>query len=170
MKNNEKNKANGYSEKTERFSKQNPKKRQPEPEPEPDLSEIGNPPISPPIISNSKLKDVDVAFDQFWRAYPNRKGKGAARKAFAKAIKLTTIERILAAIERYVATQDPNYFKNPATWLNQECWDDEHGALLGGGNAPADQATRILARQMGLAEQGGDDGQQPPEAIGFGKH
>ena len=65
-------------------------------------------------------------FEAFWRSYPRRVAKGAARKAWDKAIKKTTLENMLKAISEYVAKKPEKIdFKHPATWLNSECWDDE---------------------------------------------
>lgn len=65
-------------------------------------------------------------FESFWKSYPRRVAKGAARKAFDKAIKKTTLESMLKAITEYVAKKPEKIdFKHPATWLNGECWDDE---------------------------------------------
>lgn len=65
-------------------------------------------------------------FDTFWAAYPNKKGKGDARKAFAKAIKLATLETMLAAIHTYkLKKPEWQHFAHPGTWLRQERWDDE---------------------------------------------
>lgn len=65
-------------------------------------------------------------FNTFWSCYPRRVAKGAARKAFDKAIKKTTLENMLNAITKYVAMKPEKIdFKHPATWLNAECWDDE---------------------------------------------
>ncbi|RVQ21808.1 hypothetical protein [Sinorhizobium meliloti] len=65
-------------------------------------------------------------FEAFWKSYPRRVAKGAARKAFDKAIKKTTLESMLKAITEYVAKKPEKIdFKHPATWLNGECWDDE---------------------------------------------
>lgn len=65
-------------------------------------------------------------FETFWRAYPRRIAKGAAREKFAKAIKLTTLETMLEAIAAYIGHKPERIdFKHPATWLHQECWDDE---------------------------------------------
>ena len=77
-------------------------------------------------------------FDSFWEYYPNKKGKGAARTAFEKQEKLygdkkEFLEAVLSAIavqSRFRKQQQgigvfvPQW-KNPATWLNQECWTDE---------------------------------------------
>lgn len=66
------------------------------------------------------------AFNAFWRAYPRRVAKGAARKAFDKAIKKTDIETILKAVEAYkVCKPDYQDWAHPSTWLNQERWEDE---------------------------------------------
>lgn len=65
-------------------------------------------------------------FEAFWKSYPRRVAKGAARKAWDKAIKKTTLENMLKAIPEYVAKKPEKIdFKHPATWLNGECWDDE---------------------------------------------
>ena len=69
-----------------------------------------------------------VAFDAFWKAYPKKVGKEAARKAFGKVKK--PIESLLTAIERQKCsdqwTKDNGQdIPNPATWLNQGRWDDE---------------------------------------------
>lgn len=68
-------------------------------------------------------------FETFWRAYPRRVGKGAARKAFERAARLTTLERMLEAVALYQRCK-PAYqdFCHPSTWLNQERWDDEWSA------------------------------------------
>jgi len=65
-------------------------------------------------------------FNLFWRTYPRRISKGAARDAFTKAIRKTTLDTMLHAIGDYIRFKpDRIDFKHPATWLNQECWDDE---------------------------------------------
>jgi hypothetical protein len=65
-------------------------------------------------------------FELFWAAYPRRISKGAARTAFAKAIKKTTLETMVEAIKKYKLHKPEKIdFKHPATWLNGECWDDE---------------------------------------------
>lgn len=68
----------------------------------------------------------DEQFEIFWKCYPRRVAKGAARTVFDKAIKKTTLEVMLTAITAYVANKpDKIDFKHPATWLNGECWHDE---------------------------------------------
>lgn len=69
-------------------------------------------------------------FDTFWDEYPNRKGKGKAREAFKKAIKKTNLETMLSAIQKQKhgsqwTRDEGKYIPYPATWLNQERWEDE---------------------------------------------
>ena len=65
-------------------------------------------------------------FDTFWAAYPRRISKGAARTAFERAIRKTSLEAMLSAIADYIRFKPERIdFKHPATWLNGECWDDE---------------------------------------------
>ena len=69
-------------------------------------------------------------FNEFWKLYPNKTGKGAARKAFEKMKCKDAMEIIKKAIESQAKsdkwTKDGGqYIPNPATWLNQERWLDE---------------------------------------------
>lgn len=74
------------------------------------------------------------AFEIWWQAYPRKTAKGAARKSFAKAITLTTLDVMLAALE-WQRTQEQwvkdggQFIPMPATYLNQERWEDEPIAL-----------------------------------------
>ena len=85
--------------------------------------EINNTPIIP-------QGGVASAFDKFWEAYPLKKGKQAARRAFDRARKLTTLDNMLSAIRKQKGweqwTRDNGkYIPHPATWLNQGRWDDQ---------------------------------------------
>lgn len=83
-------------------------------------------------------------FDTFWDEYPNRKGKPKAREAFKKAIKKTTLETMLSAIQKQKHSSqwtrdNGQYIPYPATWLNQERWDDEvdtNGSSTGHSDEP----------------------------------
>lgn len=86
----------------------------------------------PPERTNgaSRLPPAVISdFETFWQAWPHKVGKGAARKAFEKAAKKTSIQEILLAVDRYaVAKPRDRPWCNPATWLNQERWLDVEGA------------------------------------------
>lgn len=93
--------------------------------------DLDNPPISP---------QGDKRFDRFWTVYPKKVGKGAARKAFAKAVRKCSVDDMIAAVEKQKQSSqwtkdNGQYIPNPATWLNQERWDDrldEEGGTTGG--------------------------------------
>jgi hypothetical protein len=96
-----------------------------------------------PLRSLSRRKNlkasvvtIDAAFDCFWAAYPKRVARGAARKAFAAAIKAgTDPEEIIEGARRFCterAGADPRYTAHPATWLNGERWTDESAARPNG--------------------------------------
>jgi len=74
---------------------------------------------------------ISARFSKFWNAYPKKKSKGDAEKAF-KAINpdSETLEQILAAIEMQKKTDEwskynGKYIKYPATWLRDKAWLDE---------------------------------------------
>jgi hypothetical protein len=69
-------------------------------------------------------------FLTFWKAYPNKTGKGAAFKAWGKAKINGSMEKVLEAIKLQSDTDKwkrdkGQYIPNPATWLNERRWDDE---------------------------------------------
>ena len=71
---------------------------------------------------------ITESFARFWSAYPRHVAKGAARRAFAKAVKVTDAETIIEGARRYGAEragQDPRFTAHAATWLSGERWLDE---------------------------------------------
>lgn len=88
-------------------------------------------PKPPSLRSDRAVDSLAPKFEKFWAAYPNRKAKGAALKAFTK---LNPNEQLMAsilqAIER-AKTSDQwrrdggRFIPYPATWLNEQRWDDE---------------------------------------------
>jgi len=67
------------------------------------------------------------AFDQFWSAYPCKKGKVVAEKAFKKVA--GDFCAIMTGLEQY-KLHKPDYadWLHPATFLNQRRWEDEYDA------------------------------------------
>ena len=86
------------------------------------------------IIKNKILKnneriysDSENEFESFWSHYPKKVDKGAAVRAFRKALKTYPATQIIEGAKRYA--EDPNlpekqFIKNPATWLNAESWNN----------------------------------------------
>lgn len=68
-----------------------------------------------------------IGFDDFWRVYDKKVERPAAEKAWRR-IEMTDdlLIKILQAAKVYAkATPDKTYRKNPSTWLNNQCWNDE---------------------------------------------
>lgn len=68
-----------------------------------------------------------MTFDDFWEIYPKKVAKGSARKAFAK-ISASEHKKIVDGIGRYKDSglwNDWQFIPYPATFLNQERWEDE---------------------------------------------
>lgn len=70
-------------------------------------------------------------FETFWRLFPSghKDRKKAALKYYKQAVpKKISADDLLLAVKDYsasVAGKDPQYTKNPANWLRDECWDKE---------------------------------------------
>ena len=65
------------------------------------------------------------SFEDWWNMYNKKRGK---KKAKQKWDRLTVAQQVacLNATPNYVAsTPDPVYRKDPLTYLNGECWNDE---------------------------------------------
>jgi hypothetical protein len=78
-------------------------------------------------IKNNERTFSDSEFDTFWSYYPKKVDKGAAIRAFRKAVKDEAVAVIIEGAQRYA--DDPNlpdkqFIKNPATWLNAEAWNN----------------------------------------------
>lgn len=79
----------------------------------------------------SKTERSLEGFDEFWKEQTRKEGKGAAKTAYSKALKTATPDAILAGWLRskkaYAAEgRDRKHYPLPATWLNQERWDDDY--------------------------------------------
>lgn len=95
-----------------------------------------NPTTENPTPKNNNIKNNNLKnnqrtyvqdFEKFWVAYPNKRGKQAAEKAFIKALNLVTAETLIAGATQYANDPnlpEPKFVKHPATWLNAGCWDD----------------------------------------------
>lgn len=74
--------------------------------------------------TNSASDDPD--FIRFWDAYPRRKDKGAARRAWRMAVKKADAETIITAAASYASLAlEERFTKYPASWLNAEAWEND---------------------------------------------
>jgi hypothetical protein len=84
-----------------------------------------NPTTSPTPVFRSNPSE-SLFFEEFWKVYPRKVGKGEARKAYRNALKRATAEEILAGAKRYAESKpDPEFTKHPGPWLNADRWADE---------------------------------------------
>jgi hypothetical protein len=89
-------------------------------------------PGMPATASKAKSKpghdEAGQAFEQWWRVYPRKTGKIAARKQWDTVLRkgLTDVETLILGAKRYAAAVEGSQFvKYPKTWLSDGCWDDE---------------------------------------------
>lgn len=121
---------------TSRFGETLWETREPEPvtgEPLTAFPTSANPTTKKTIDKEEQTKEIDivseaqeVAFEQFWSAYPRKTDKAAARRIFNR-IKPELWPEVIAGAVRYA--HDPNlpesvFQKHPKTWLNAEAWDN----------------------------------------------
>ncbi|EHQ92166.1 DUF4373 domain-containing protein [Desulfosporosinus youngiae] len=86
-----------------------------------------------PKVKESKVKEnkANNSFARFWDAYPKKKSKGQAEKAFTKLkVDEQFMGVILAAIKRAKKSADwqkenGRFIPYPSTWLNAKGWEDE---------------------------------------------
>jgi hypothetical protein len=82
--------------------------------------------ITPPSEPNGSGSFSASEFDEFWSIWPNKVGRKPAMRAFRSARKREDLETILDGVRRYVRTKpEGRDWLNPATFLNQERWNDE---------------------------------------------
>lgn len=112
-----------------------------------------------PPRSSAAADSLSDAFKAFWSAYPAKKAKPAALKAWAKVqADGQTQAAILAAIQRDKASEQwthegGRYVPHPATWLNQRRWEDE-GPTQAAANANAWWQRAGFASEGAAAEAG----------------
>jgi hypothetical protein len=148
----------------------------PEPSLEPSM-EPEEPPYPPqaedfPGASDNYLSVPDVMppdiikygyFEQFWEQYPRHAGKPAALKAFRSALKRLrerqeSTSLLFEGLERWCehwkARNEPNFVPYPATWLNQDRWDDFPPRIAQNGRDRVGKSNealiRVVQRRKGL--------------------
>jgi predicted transcriptional regulator len=77
-------------------------------------------------LENTKDKEQHLkAFDEFWKLYPKKIAKADALKAWNKAIKVKTAEKLLELTKAYAEGKLPEdkYIPYPASWLNKGLYE-----------------------------------------------
>jgi hypothetical protein len=125
-----------------------------------------------------RLRDSpNPAFEQFYMAYPKKKARRAAERAWMKLNpSIEVIQTILTALEKHKQSEDwkkenGKYIPHPATWLNGRRWEDEisKAATIPTGLIPENNKMKELFRQMEAAQEeatGVDPRQFRPDCLG----
>jgi hypothetical protein len=72
--------------------------------------------------------DSIFSFDAFWSAYDKKNDRAACLLKWSK-LSQGEIQKIKEALPGYIRdTPDVKFRKNPLTWLNRRCWEDERGS------------------------------------------
>jgi hypothetical protein len=75
--------------------------------------------------SDSKKEVTNDRFAEFWDLYGKKTDSSKCKTKFARLTK-TEIELLFEKLPAYIkSTPDKQYRKNPITWLNGKCWNDE---------------------------------------------
>ena len=84
-----------------------------------------------PRKSVSSSSVVDDGFERFWKAYPKKRGKAEAKKAWAKLPSGVSVDAICGHLEARIKTDwdwikdGGQFIPNPSTFLNQHRFEDE---------------------------------------------
>lgn len=95
-------------------------------------------------------------FDDFWKQYPRKVGKGAALKAYAKARKendhATLIGAVLAQRAWGIWTEE-RFIPHASTWLNEQRWLDERPKQTFGAKPPGNRSQPRSMAEIVLERQ-----------------
>lgn len=110
------------SDDTKVLPQQGPNHKEPEVTSLPTLIDVSTP------SATSQKADTENEFLQWYSTYPKKQAKAAARKAFTTARKKTDLGTLLASTQAYansVKGKELRFIAMPASWLNQDRWEDE---------------------------------------------
>lgn len=114
--------ANESNRKSKRDSKRDSKKE------EKYLLSDAEAPDDADQLSRQPSEGYTAEFEAWWVAYPRKDSKRTAFLAFKRAKGRVPVERLMAGASAYAKRrkgEDPAFTKQPATWLNGDCWNDE---------------------------------------------
>jgi hypothetical protein len=73
--------------------------------------------------------DPNLCFDQFWKAYPRKIGRGAAERAFQEASNTEASSVIIEKLKTYKFSEDTKFIPSPVNWLKDRRWEDDPQAI-----------------------------------------
>lgn len=102
---------------------------------------------------------VEATFEAWWAIYPRKVSKGAARVSYTVAVKKIgagaakiLIDGASRLAEEFSNDADKTFIPHPATWLNQDGWNDEPGARRPKGGGVASRPTNGGGGGSGVAD------------------
>lgn len=116
------------------------------------------------ISTNARERSVEELFEEWWKTYPRKVGKGTARTSYVSASRKLGAgfrEILLEGVARYVETlklagTEARFIAHPSTWLNGERWADDHSAA----SAANMTAAARMAEQFKREQMGGNSGNE----------
>lgn len=95
------------------------------------------------------LNGHQADFEAFYEAYPKKVDRADAERAYLKALKSASPEKLLAGAKAYAVSrvgEDPKFTRGPAPWLNKKSWLNEvAAAATGPPDIGAEYAAKIAA-------------------------
>ena len=88
--------------------------------------------LSKEELSKENKPDYKAEFEELWKLYPNKKGKGNAMGDYIRARKAgTTFDEVLTGIQNYsnyirLEKIEPRFVKHGSTFFHQRSWSDEY--------------------------------------------
>ena len=85
--------------------------------------------VDPSVQEKEEEKEEEknniFSFDEFWNLYDKKTDRKKCEDKYKK-LSSVQIDKIKTALPIYIKSKpDVQYRKNPLTWLNGECWNDE---------------------------------------------
>lgn len=119
----------------------------------------------PSLEKEERLEIVALAseFAEFYAAYPHKVGKRAAATAFERARRRAPMDQLMVGLARYAGKTDDRPWCNPATWLNQDRWEDQVGPSQEGNGKPGVAQATIEQRERELRQRLHAQGASPYE-------
>tara|TARA_R110002072_G_scaffold74432_3_gene176383 strand:+ start:532 stop:1134 length:603 start_codon:yes stop_codon:yes gene_type:complete len=95
-------------------------------------------------VSNTDNKEKSELFELFWQIYDKPVSKKPAKSKFLK-LSLADCKKCVEVAPLYVSSSpDKKFRKHAATWLNQECYNDEVDLVSKGGISAGNLKGMIL--------------------------
>ncbi len=100
-----------------------------------------------PTLSLSLNTSIDASpeAERLYQAYPRTQAKGAALKAIRRALTKDTFDVLAEAVAAFAESrrgEDPQFTPHPATWFNQERWNDDRSTWTRSAGAVLSDKTR----------------------------